>query len=369
MERERCALCGRIFAGDSCPFCSQSPPLKKHSLEALDWDTETTFDVNAAKKLFLKITENEAKKKIQNLEAPLEQTLPTIGIITALPKEYTAMQILLENQIHYIVPGLGAGRRYCLGEIPSVKGGKHSLVLSLASQMGNNIAAVHTTLLLEHFPNVRSIIMAGIAGGIPNPKKVEDHVRLGDIVVSEGVIQYDFIKEEIRKKIKKTENRFQPRPASASLIEAVRLLEADEINGNRPWLKFIKYGTNKLGVQYPFEKNDVLINSSNTNEEIPHPIDPKRIDGQPRIFLGRIASANRLLKNPKKRDQLRDKFRVKAVEMEGSGIADATWNHERGFLVVRGICDYCDPNKGDDWQQYAAIVAAAYTRALIESIP
>jgi nucleoside phosphorylase len=38
-------------------------------------------------------------------------------------------------------------------------------------------------------------------------------------------------------------------------------------------------------------------------------------------------------------------------------------------LVIRGICDYCDPNKDDAWQDYAAIVAAAYMRALIESIP
>ena len=87
------------------------------------------------------------------------------------------------------------------------------------------------------------------------------------------------------------------------------------------------------------------------------------------MFIAPIASANKLLKNPIKRDQLRVKFRVKAVEMEGSGIADATWSHEIGYLVVRGICDYCDSKKGDNWQAYAAAVAAAYTRALLESMP
>jgi nucleoside phosphorylase len=61
--------------------------------------------------------------------------------------------------------------------------------------------------------------------------------------------------------------------------------------------------------------------------------------------------------------------RVLAVEMEGSGIADGTWINGRDFLVVRGICDYCNPNKGDDWQAYAAVVAAAYARALISSVP
>jgi nucleoside phosphorylase len=55
--------------------------------------------------------------------------------------------------------------------------------------------------------------------------------------------------------------------------------------------------------------------------------------------------------------------------MEGSGIADATWNLEKGSMVVRGTCDYCDTHKNDVWQEYAAAVAAGYTRALIESIP
>ncbi len=56
--------------------------------------------------------------------------------------------------------------------------------------------------------------------------------------------------------------------------------------------------------------------------------------------------------------------------MEGAGIADATWLSDKaGYLVVRGICDYCDSSKGDEWQAYAAAVAAAYTRALLEAIP
>jgi hypothetical protein len=72
-----------------------------------------------------------------------------------------------------------------------------------------------------------------------------------------------------------------------------------------------------------------------------------------------------LLKDPVWRDRLRDAHGVKAVEMEASGIADATWVHGVGYLVVRGICDYCDKNKNDDWHMYAAVVAAAYVRALL----
>jgi hypothetical protein len=103
--------------------------------------------------------------------------------------------------------------------------------------------------------------------------------------------------------------------------------------------------------------------------KIEHPVDPKRTRGLPRIFLGPIASANELLKDPVKRDLLRDHFGVKAVEMEGSGIADATWISGKGYLVIRGICDYCDIHKNDVWQEYASAVAAGYAVALIESMP
>lgn len=290
---------------------------------------------------------------------------PKFAIITALPKEYAAVRALLNKTGNHFVPGKGAGRRYLFGEIPSIHGGKHTVVLSLAD-MGNNIAASRATLLLEHFPQVESIIMVGIAGGIPYPQKLDEHVRLGDIVISDrrGVVQYDFDKETITETI----HRDPPRPPSAMLLEAVQLLEVERIGKNYPWLRYIEQAL-ESGVELPSMSSDVLADSSNPEQIIEHPPDPQRVKRLPRVFIAPIASANKLLKNPLKRDALRNKFGAKAVEMEGSGIADATWNHHVGYLVVRGICDYCDSNKGDAWQEYAAAVAAAYTCALLESIP
>jgi nucleoside phosphorylase len=34
-------------------------------------------------------------------------------------------------------------------------------------------------------------------------------------------------------------------------------------------------------------------------------------------------------------------------------------------LIIRGICDYCDSHKNDEWHNYAALVAAAYARELL----
>ena len=66
---------------------------------------------------------------------------------------------------------------------------------------------------------------------------------------------------------------------------------------------------------------------------------------------------------------LRDKWDVRAIEMEGSGVQHAAWGQGKDAMVVRGICDYCDHNKNDVWHPYASLVAAAYTRAMIEVLP
>ncbi|MGD0202827.1 MAG: HEAT repeat domain-containing protein [Candidatus Bathyarchaeia archaeon] len=289
----------------------------------------------------------------------------SIGILTALPEEYAAVKAMMNKTKSYST-GARSPRTYCIGQIHALNGGTHIVVLFLAG-MGNNIAASKTTMLLEDFPNINSIIMVGIAGGAPNPEKTTEHVRLGDIVVSgqNGVIQYDFVKEE-------TENiivRPLPRPPSSHLLASVRRMEALEIEGDRPWLKFIKQGMKKLKIERPSEKTDILVSSNNPEIFINHPEDPKRIAGQPRVFIGSVASGNTLLKNARKRDQLRDQFGVRAFEMEGSGTAEATWDQQVGYLIVRGICDYSDDRKNDDWHSYAALVASAYTRALLEQTP
>ncbi|MFX0066380.1 MAG: 5'-methylthioadenosine/S-adenosylhomocysteine nucleosidase [Candidatus Hermodarchaeota archaeon] len=300
----------------------------------------------------------------QQADSSVKKLKIRYGIITALPKEFVAVKVLLEDPIEICIPEGGARRRYLYGAVPSKFGGKHLVVLTL-TEKGNNRAAIRATLLLQHFPHIKSIIMVGIAGGVPNPMKPEDHVRFGDIVVSahRGVVQYDFVSE----KIEEVEYRSPPRPPSAELRDAARYLETEELQGNRPWLKFIEHGISELKWERPSENTDILIDLD-TKRQIKHPKDNKRIAKQPRVFQGVIASANTLLRNPKTREKLRDKFGAKAVEMEASGIADATWEHECGYLVVRGICDYCDPKKNDIWQEYASIVAAAYTRALLEEV-
>lgn len=38
------------------------------------------------------------------------------------------------------------------------------------------------------------------------------------------------------------------------------------------------------------------------------------------------------------------------------------------YLVIRGICDYADSHKNKEWQGYAAMTAAAYTKDLLKRV-
>lgn len=298
---------------------------------------------------------------------------PRIAIITALAKECWAVRAFLESPTEVHIPGQGAGRHYYIGEIPARDGGRHTVVLC-RSGMGNNSAAIRATLLFQHFQTIQSVIMVGIAGGVPNPAKVEEHVRLGDIVVSDegGVRQYDFGKDIASVVDNKPSFEFKERDIyrspGATLVDAVRELDVYACGGDKPWIGYINDVCKRLNVLRPPPETDVLLDTSDPTKVVSHPQDPDKVAGQPRLFNGKIASANVLLKNALRRDYLRDKFGVRAVEMEGAGIADAAWAADKGYLVVRGICDYCDSRKNNVWQKYAAIAAAGYVRALIESL-
>lgn len=310
-------------------------------------------------------------------------TKPEIAIATVLSVEHEAMEILLDDPKPYTLPGPGAGRSFTLGTIPAFNNtGQHQIVLAQLVKMNNTISAASVTQLLERFPSLKYVIMCGIAGGVPQHLKAEDHVRLGDAVLCDdrGVIEYDFGKETLQEGRIVREIRATPKPPGAALVEATNLLMRGEEAGRRPWLSYIERIIQTMSAseavwswERPGDAFDVLLDSRvlDRNRGVEHPADRRRREGQPRLFRGLIASSNFVQGNPQRRDELRDQFKVKAIEMEGSGVAEATWlDGNAHFMVVRGVCDYCDArNKGDDWHPYAAAVAAAFTRALLEALP
>jgi len=64
------------------------------------------------------------------------------------------------------------------------------------------------------------------------------------------------------------------------------------------------------------------------------------------------------------RDTLAAEKNVLCFETEAAGLM----NHFP-CLVIRGVCDYSDSHKNKEWQGYAAMAAAAYTKDLLCRIP
>ncbi|KAJ5195669.1 wd40 protein [Penicillium cf. viridicatum] len=90
---------------------------------------------------------------------------------------------------------------------------------------------------------------------------------------------------------------------------------------------------------------------------------PRQSD-QPVVHRGLILSGSGVVKSPHDRINLQRELQdALCFEMEAAGIMD-----EIPCLVVRGICDYTDTHKQDEWHYHAAAVAAAYCRALLRKI-
>jgi nucleoside phosphorylase len=262
-------------------------------------------------------------KQRKKLVAPRHR--PQIGIVTALPKELRAVQDILQNPTPQAV-------------------------------------AVH---LLRDFDSVEHIFMVGIAAGVPCPTKAEDHVRLGDVVVASGmgVIQYDMIKQ----KTKSVEYVPDPRAPSAEWLRVTETMLATMPATPQFW-EYLDKMLSGRNLSRP--KKDLLNDSPwGKSRALRHPKDPARTTGRPRVHQGPIGSGNKVLKSAKGRDEVSGKFKLRAIEMEGAGIADATWAHGKPYMIVRGICDYANEKNADDWQDYAAYAAAAFTRQLIEAMP
>jgi nucleoside phosphorylase len=305
----------------------------------------------------------------QTLALAGEFSTVKILIVTALPLEAAAVRATFDQERKVSImddPHIYLLGTYHLNGDPSAR---RDVLLVTQSDMGKVNAAIVAANAMRSFAHIEHIIMVGIAGGCPNPDKPDEHVRLGDIVVSNdaGIIEYDDVKATPQG----TEFRGAPQRPSYAMLQGVRSLETEGLLNRRPWEAHITSALAKLtpgaGYSRPVEDTDVF--HDHNGNVVRHPTDPRRQLDCSKIHAGGVATADTLQKNPLARDELRDRFRVRAIEMEGSGIQGAAWAKQKDVIVVRGICDYCDAFKNDMWQPYAALAAAGYARALVEALP
>ncbi|KAL2827973.1 hypothetical protein BDW59DRAFT_159931 [Aspergillus cavernicola] len=298
----------------------------------------------------------------------------TVGWICALPSELAAAKAMLD-EVHKELPVQPHDpNAYILGRI-----GAHNVVIAGLpnGQYGVTSAAVVATNLLSAFGSIRFGLMVGIGGGIP---REGFDIRLGDIVVSKptgthgGVIQYDQGKAITGGKF---ERRGMLSPPPTVLLTALSKLQAEHQMEDNQISAFLhemvmKYPRMEMEYTHP-NRTDRLFSadyphtmatdSCSKCDEAQTILRPKRLNDGPIIHFGLIASGNSLITDSRIRDRLgRELGGALCVEMEAAGLMN-----NFPCLVVRGICDYADSHKNDEWQKYAAAVAAAYAKELLLS--
>lgn len=201
----------------------------------------------------------------------------------------------------------------------------YKVAVTMLKQMGNVEAAQHASQAINEL-NPAYVLMVGIAGGI------KGEVKLGDVVIATQLFYYELAKE----KPEGCDRRPQMPPTDSRLLNKAQ---------------------NYLDTNW-----HTLITAKRPDSSVD-------VDS-PKVHFGVIAVGEKVIADENRVNELKSMHsKLLAVEMESFGVASACANaaNRPRFLAIRGISDYADPEKNDDWHEYAADVAAAFAIGFIRS--
>lgn len=254
--------------------------------------------------------------------------------------------------------------------------GRHNVVIATlpaGQEYGTGSAAALAGQVKKSFPNLRFGLLVGVAAGLPRHSGDRPRdIRLGDILValpqgdSAGLIVYDLGKEtpEGFVLLRQGHSLATTETIIRSAIVSIKLEEPNEhdlflphykkIEGNK-WTSGDAFGYFKD----PGQTRDVLYDGET---QVQRPLRPTT--HRTRVWYGPIGSGEKLMRDAKVRDELRDKYNVIGLEMEAAGTKNRI-----PVGVIRGVCDYGDRRKNKEWQPYAAAMAGAFAKAILDQIP
>nr|RBQ95949.1 hypothetical protein FVER53263_08500 [Fusarium verticillioides] len=221
-------------------------------------------------------------------------------------------------------------------------------------------------------------IMGGFTGhGRPGPRDAHHEIILGDVIVSQSVVQYDLGRQypaTFEYKDTNEEALGRPNVEIRSLLSKLKSLRARRAfeSDMRKFLSILQEDR-ELAAHYPEPGTDRLFEATYRHVDNDVPCDKCGCNGklvprqrlrqgvpEPRVHFGRIASGDTVMKSGEDRDDIARKLGVIAFEMESAGVWDSL-----PCLVVKGACDYADSHKAKATQNYAAATAAACTKAIL----
>ena len=296
----------------------------------------------------------------------------TVAWIAPLDIEARAAMKMLDNthKGRFLV-SRGDDYVYHAGDIAG-----HNIIIATlppGTPYGTGTAGALAGQIKKCFPNLWFGLLVGVAAGLPI-HKAEDQtakardIRLGDVLVglpegdTAGLFSYDLGKD--------TEVGFQPLRGGHALAmtesivrSAIGKLQLNSPNEGQfflPYYRKIEKAEHLEGTfEDPGQGEDHLYTDSDEVKRV-HREESTRT----KVWYGPIGSGDKLIKNAKSRDELRDKHGLIGVEMEAAGTMNTI-----NVGVIRGVCDYGDKHKNKKWQPYAAAMAAAFAKAVLTEIP
>lgn len=240
-----------------------------------------------------------------------------IGIISAMPEEIEAIQILLQIE-KKIVKGM---RTYYQGSLYNKK------VILVFSRWGKVASATTATQLINDF-NVEEIIFTGVAGG------VQPDVFVGDIVIGKDLYQHDMDGSPL---VKAFEVPLLGKSAfSTHLEKRHQLAQASD--------RFLQ------------NKNEYLSKEQFINFEI------KR----PKVHIGDIASGDQFISSSEQSLKIISNLpTVKCVEMEGAAVAQVCYEYKVPFSIIRTISDNANHHAHVDFPKFAKEIASKYALGIL----
>ncbi|KAK7908741.1 hypothetical protein PG985_016044 [Apiospora marii] len=301
----------------------------------------------------------------------------TVGWICAVEPEFVAAQEFLDEEHPRLAcQDVNDNNIYTLGRI-----GKHYIAIACLPLWNYGLVSAASVArdMLRTFTNIRFGLMVGIGGGVPT----FNDIRLGDVVVSSidydkgAVFQYDFGQTVQNKGFLTTGYQDAPPLFLQAAVQDLKVSYRRRGHQLAKNINDILERNPRLQKEYGRPTVDRLYRS-----EFPHtgglhekcattcdeanliPRAPRaEYDDDPKVHYGLIASANQLMKDAVLRDTLAREKGVLCFETEAAGLM----NHFK-CLVIRGICDYSDSHKNLEWQGFAAMIAAAYAKDLLNVI-
>lgn len=263
----------------------------------------------------------------EELSAEVRAAPTDVLVLTALPVELHAARTAFGIDDETPSAKTNIGQIHWRAQIPTGKGGLATCTIATFGTAGNVDAAASTASLLAEF-KPKLVVMIGIAAGM------RSKVALGDVVISDRVVAY-----EGAALVEGGGSQARPemfRPAYSVQQDVTNYLSSREsvkVRLERAW--------RAQGLHFPQSS----VAGEVSNDTMPKP--------------STIASGEKLLRDPGKFMQLRELHgKVESAEMEAAGIFAACYQANVDAVVIRGISDFGDSTKDNQFHDLAAKAAA-----------